>query len=221
MSSRRRRITGLVTAGILLAGLGTCQQVQAAQREPVILIHGWNGSPTEFAQMEAALEQAGHPAYTIDLPGEENIANAGAIRDLVAQVRQENGGGKVSLVGHSMGGLSARYYLKSLGGADATLSYVSMGTGQRGYWPACLLPANQGGQMCPTSTFISQLNSGDPTPDPVRYTLLVSSLDETRNDVIDGVWCKAEFPGVAHADEPKSQVFIDGVISALDGTCPS
>ncbi|MEV4112298.1 alpha/beta fold hydrolase [Nonomuraea sp. NPDC049695] len=221
MSWKRRHIGVLVVAGTLLAGSGTAHAAQAAEREPVILIHGWNGSPTEFTQMEAALEQDGHPAYAIALPGGDNVANAEAIRTLVTQVRQEHGGGKVSLVGHSMGGLSARHYLKFLGGADATLSYVSMGTGQRGYWPACLLPANQGGQMCPSSTFLSRLNGGDPTPDPVRYTLLASSLDETRNDVIDGVWCRAEFPGVAHADEPKSQVFIDGVISALDGQCPS
>ncbi|MEV0385729.1 alpha/beta fold hydrolase [Nonomuraea sp. NPDC050643] len=221
MSSTRRHIGGLVAAGTLLAGLSAGRPAQAAEPEPVILIHGWNGSATEFARMESALEQAGHPAYAIDLPGEENVANAEAIRDLVTQVRQEHGGAKVSLVGHSMGGLSARHYLKFLGGADATLSYLSMGTAQRGYWPACLLPANQGGQMCPTSTFVSRLNTGDPTPDPVRYTLLTSSLDETRNDVIDGVWCRAEFPGVAHADEPKSQVFIDAVIGILDGRCPS
>ena len=211
----------LIIAFALLAGVCTGSPAQGAQREPVILVHGWNGSPTEFAQMQTALEQAGYPTYAIDLPGEENIANAQAISGLVEQARQEHGGSKVSIVAHSMGGLSARHYLKVLGGAGKTLSYISMGTSQLGYWPACVLPAAQGGQMCPTSSFIRQLNSGDPTPDPVAYTLLTSSLDETRNDVIAGVWCRAEFAGVPHADEPSSQVFIDAVLSALDGRCPS
>lgn len=211
----------LIAAFTLLTGACTAQPVMAAQREPVILVHGWHGAATDFDQMKTALQQAGYPTYAITLPGDENVANAQAIRNLVDQVRQEHGGAKVSLVGHSMGGLSARYYLKFLGGADKTLSYVSMGTGQLGYWPACLLQPTQGGQMCPTSTFIKQLNSGDPTPDPVRYTLLTSSLDETRNDVIAGTWCRAEFPNVQHADEPKTPVFINAVLSALDGHCPS
>ncbi|WP_431898061.1 esterase/lipase family protein [Nonomuraea sp. bgisy101] len=222
MPPRRQHVRPLLIAGLALAaGLCTGQQAQAEQREPVILVHGWNGTPAVFDQMKAALEQAGHPAYAIDLPGEENIANAEAIRNLVDQVRQQHNGSKVSLVGHSMGGLSARHYLKFLGGADKTLSYLSMGTAQLGYWPACLLQPAQGGQMCPTRAFIKQLNSGDPTPDPVRYTTLASSLDETRNDVIAGTWCRAEFPGVPHADEPRTQVFIDAVLGALAGRCPS
>ncbi|MEU7900677.1 alpha/beta fold hydrolase [Nonomuraea sp. NPDC049152] len=222
MPSRRQHVGPLLIAALsLLTGLCTGQQAQAAQREPVILVHGWNGTPAVFDQMKTALEQAGHPAYAIDLPGEENLANAEAIKNLVDQVRQAHNGSKVSLVGHSMGGLSARHYLKFLGGAEQTLSYVSMGTGQLGYWPACLLQPGQGGQMCPANSFIKQLNSGDPTPGPVRYTVLASSLDETRNDVIAGTSCRAEFPGLPHADEPRTPVFIDAVLSALAGQCPS
>ncbi|WP_113703099.1 esterase/lipase family protein [Nonomuraea lactucae] len=222
MSYRREWVRALPIAVVtLLAGLHAGPPAHAARREPVILVHGWNGEPGQFARMKAALKRAGHPAYAIDLPGEENIANAEAIAKLVARVRRKHGGGKISIVGHSMGGLSARHYLKFLGGAGETRSYVSMGTGQRGYAPACLLPSEQGGQMCPTGGFIRRLNSGDPTPGPVRYTLLASSLDETRDDTIDGVWCGAEFAGVRHADEPRTRVFIDAVLSALDGRCPS
>ncbi|MEV0144665.1 MULTISPECIES: alpha/beta fold hydrolase [unclassified Nonomuraea] len=211
--------TGLGTG--LGTGMGSATAMTRSVPEPVILVHGWNGTPDAFAPMKTALEQAGHPTYAIDLPGEENVANASAIAALVEQVRQTHGADKVSLVGHSMGGLSARHYLKSLGGAAKTLGYVSMGTGQRGYWPACLLPTAQGGQMCPTSTFMRQLNSGDPTPGAVRYTVLASSLDETRADTIDGVACTAELPGVQHADEPGNQLFIDAVLTVLDGRCPA
>ncbi|MFI7445465.1 lipase family alpha/beta hydrolase [Nonomuraea indica] len=209
---------------VLTAALGTSSGAawaRQSQGEPVILVHGWNGTPDSFAPMKTALQQAGHPAYAIDLPGEENVANANAIAALVEQVRRTHGADRVSLVGHSMGGLSARHYLKSLGGSATTLSYVSMGTGQRGYWPACLLPAAQGGQMCPTSTFMKQLNSGDPTPGAVRYTVLASSLDETRGDTIDGVACRAELPGVPHAEEPGNEAFVQAVLTALGGGCPA
>ncbi|MEU6645825.1 alpha/beta fold hydrolase [Saccharomonospora sp. NPDC046836] len=215
-----RRPRAAVTALCLLAATllfgGTAH---AAEREPVILVHGFLGSSEDMATMASALEDAGHPAYTIDLPGQENVANAEAIGELVERVRDDHGGAKVSLVGHSMGGLSTRYYLAHLGGTESVLSYVSMGTAQHGYAPACLLPPESGGQMCPDSAFLRELNSGDETPGDVRYTTLFSSLDESRADRLDGAWCVAEFPGVDHAEEPKSPVFIEAVQRVLDGRC--
>jgi triacylglycerol lipase len=192
----------------------------AAEREPVVLVHGYLGSEGDMAAMRDALAAAGHPAYTIDLPGEENTANAEAVRALVDRVRADHGGARVSLVGHSMGGLSTRHYLKSLGGTEAVRSYVSMGTAHHGYAPACLLPTFLGGQMCPGSDFLRRLNEGDETPGDVRYATLTSSLDESREDRLDGAWCHAEFPDVPHAEEPRSPVFIDAVTRVLAGTCP-
>ncbi|MBF6135073.1 alpha/beta fold hydrolase [Nocardia otitidiscaviarum] len=220
MSVWLRCVLPIVVA--LLAGL--CSATSAAAdtgREPVLLIHGWRGSVAQFDTMRAALEREGYPVYVVDLPGDENLANARTIADVAERARRAHGHDRVSLVGHSMGGLSARHYLRFLGGTDTTRGYISMGTGQRGYAPACLLAPDQGGQMCPVNPFIIQLNTGDPTPAPVTYTFLNSSRDATRHDVIGENWCRAEIPDVEHADEPGDPKFIAAVRDALVGRCPA
>ncbi|MGW0251865.1 esterase/lipase family protein [Nocardia goodfellowii] len=215
---RSGRLPVIVLALLIALGLSTPAHADVG-REPVLLIHGWQGSTAQFAAMRTALEHDGFPVYVVDLPGEENLANAQAISRVVERARQEHNDREVALVGHSMGGLSARHYLKFLGGTEHTRHYISMGTAQRGYAPACLLPPANGGQLCPLNSFLIQLNSGDPTPPPVTYTFLNSSLDATRNDTIGGNWCRAEIPGVEHADEPADPRFIAAVRHALDGGC--
>ncbi|WP_433325269.1 esterase/lipase family protein [Spirillospora sp. CA-294931] len=200
----------------LLVPLGPAH---AAQVEPVILVHGWYGSASNMTDLATALNQAGYRAYTINLPGQENVANARAIGDLVTKARNETGAAKVSLVGHSMGGLSTRHYIKFMGGTNTVRAYVSMGTGQHGYQPACSLGEWFGGQMCPTNKFILDLNAGDQTPGDVAYTTLYSTKDEAKEPLV-GAWCSREIPDVNHADEPKSPLFIDATKKALSGVCP-
>ncbi|MFC9892548.1 lipase family alpha/beta hydrolase [Nocardia sp. NPDC127579] len=207
----------LVAAALVLCAT---PPASAAQANPVLLVHGWQGSAGQFAPMRTVLEQAGFPVYAVELPGDENYANVRAIAAAVVRARQEHGGSRVDLVGHSMGGLSARYFLKYEGGTDAVRTYVSMGSAQRGYLPACVLPPDGGGQMCPANEFITRLNTGDPTPGPVTYTFLNSSLDSTRHDIVGGNWCRAEIPGVRHADEPGDPRFAAAVRKALAGECP-
>lgn len=49
---------------------------------------------------------------------EANIRNAKQIEKWVYNILNENGAEKVDLVGHSMGGISSRYYIKVLGGIN-------------------------------------------------------------------------------------------------------
>ncbi|WP_232715329.1 esterase/lipase family protein [Gordonia metallireducens] len=107
-------------------------------RNPVILVHGWTAGgllPPDlsvFEPMRDALESDGHPVYIAKLPGDTNKVNAAVIAGLVATALHRHAGSKVDLVGHSMGGLSTRYYLKYLNGAARADNYVSLGTGQYG-----------------------------------------------------------------------------------------
>lgn len=191
-----------------------------ARREPVILVHGWAGSSADMSALRDAFTAAGYPAYTVDLPGQNNVVNAQTIADLVHSVRAGTGAAKVNLVGHSMGGLSMRWYLKHLGGADEVRTYVSMGSPQHGYLPACLLGEQDGGQMCPFNPFLWDLDDGDDTPGDVAYTTIRSTKDAADVTRLDGGACFHEIAGVEHVDEPRSAPFIAAALAATGGTCP-
>lgn len=209
-----------LTLATVTSGTGTAAAV-TPPHNPVILVHGWLGHPSDMQVMANSLQQAGYPTYLAEIPGQNNITNAYFIAELVAKVRQETGASHVDLVSHSMGGLSTRYYVKFLGGVDVVDHYVSFGSPQYGYQPACaLLLDDLGAQMCPSSSFLAALNAGDDTPGPVAYTSMWSSLDTPGAAKLDGGACLHEIPGVDHAVEPTSQAFIDAVLSALAGHCP-
>ncbi|WP_020574532.1 esterase/lipase family protein [Actinopolymorpha alba] len=206
--------TATATTAPTTTGSGTA-------REPVILVHGFLATSINMAVMKRSFEDAGYPAYTLDLPGANNIENAHAIARLVDHLRTTTGASKVSLVSHSMGGLSTRYYLKRLGGTAHVRSYVAFGTPQYGFAPACLLLLDDlGKQMCPSSGFLADLNAGDDTPGDVAYTTMRSSLDSPDTYLLDGGACFHEIPGVVHDLEPASGAFFEAALSAVEGRCP-
>jgi triacylglycerol lipase len=211
----------LTVAGLLVGALAVPgAHADEPSREPVIILHGWNGTAAGMATMRDAFAAAGYPTYTIDFPGQNNITNAQRIADLVTTVKAETGAEKVNLVGHSMGGLSARYYIKRLGGATNVRTYVSMGTSHYGYLPACLLGEQNGGQMCPANNFIRDLNVGDDTPGSVAYSTIRSTEDTADITRLDGGACFHEIAGVQHSAEPSSPPFIQAALTAVAGTCP-
>ncbi|HEY6738137.1 MAG TPA: alpha/beta fold hydrolase [Actinopolymorphaceae bacterium] len=187
---------------------------------PVLLVHGWLGSPHDFTAMKHALAESGRPVYTIHLLGQENVSNAHAIADRVDRIAAEHDGSKVDLVGHSMGGLSTRYYVARLGGSEHVHGYVSMGTSHYGYEGACALPELLGGQMCPDSRFLTELDRGDDTPGSVAYTTIWSTEDTVESARLDGGACFHQIADVPHAEEPRSPEFIAAVRRALEGDCP-
>lgn len=189
--------------------------------EPVIMVHGWRSSGAAFEAMKQASDAAGRPAFAIDLPGQNNVTNALAIAELVAKVRAETGASKVNLVGHSMGGLSTRYYIKSLGGTETVRNYISIGSPQQGFLPGCLLVQDDlGAQMCPFNTFMKDLNAGDDTPGDVSYTTLRGDDEPESITQLDGGACFGDILGVSHGDQPSSPAIFAAVRSAIDGTCP-
>ncbi|WP_394847289.1 hypothetical protein LZC95_07460 [Pendulispora brunnea] len=191
-----------------------------SEREPVILLHGWAASRKDMATMRDGFASAGYPTYVGAFAGEDNIVNARAIADIVDTARRETKAEKVHLVGHSMAGLSMRYYIKRMGGAANVRSYVAFGTPQYGFSVACILAETNGGQMCPSSAFLKDLNAGDDTPGNVAYFAYRSTKDTPGITRLDGGACFVELPDVSHFDEPKSPAFLQSILRAVGGTCP-
>lgn len=107
----RRALTALLLLLLLIqprAGAGP-------DRVPVLLIHGYGGSPeTTWAPVIPLLEQAGYRsgqslfAVRLQTGGAGLFRDAATVRAEVERIRRETGAQRVDLVGHSRGGLIAR-----------------------------------------------------------------------------------------------------------------
>jgi len=217
--------SGVVVIAALVAALalaldaapaGITSTAAAASKVPVILVHGLDGSASSFDVMAARLERRGHTVVAIDLPGNDNVENAKAIRDLVAA----QGWTKVAIVGHSMGGLSSREWIKFYGGRKVAVTYVSLGTPQQGHLALCVLPPTEGGQGCPGSSFMTKLNAGDETPGTLSWTSVASTTDElvpvsaTR---LTGGACNVRVTGPDHSGLLTDPAVFRIVAYAIDG----
>jgi triacylglycerol lipase len=195
---------------------------EAATANPVVLVHGWNGSASSMATLKANFEASGRQAFSLTLPGQNNVTNAQTLATFIASVKAQTGASQVDLVAHSMGGLSTRYYLKNLGGTANVAQYVSLGSPHYGLALACFLGTNSGGQMCPWSSFLSALNSGDDTPGAPYYTTIYSTDDglvPTSSSRLDGGACYEQVSGVSHTQLTQNSSVFLLVLAATDGVC--
>jgi triacylglycerol lipase len=177
----------LVSAAVLV---GTGTPAGAAVRNPVLLIHGLTADSTSWALFSERLKADGFTVFTVDIPNRgfgDIAANSQAVAKKVAEIKSKTGAAKVDLVGHSEGGLEARYYLKFLGGTAHVQRYISLGTPQYGTYLANfgkvlgitdLAGCVACNQMAIGSDFLATLNSGDDTPGSVRYTTVYTIYDE-------------------------------------------
>ena len=106
----RSVVTSLGLALLLAVGGAGAGTALAADPDPVLLVHGYRGDPSTWADMIARFAAEDRTAVAIDLPSEDNVVNAARIRDFIA----DKGWSRVDLVAQSMGGLSARHFVKFL-----------------------------------------------------------------------------------------------------------
>lgn len=189
--------------------LGDAGTSTTPARQPILLVHGINGSSADFAVMVERLVQDGWPrawVRALDFPDPRwgcNRDNADLVRDAVAELRRATGAARVDLVAHSMGVLSTRYYLKNLGGTAEVSTYVTLGGMHHGQRSACLnpLPVCVWQEICPRNPYLTDLNAPPATPGPVRWVSIYSLTDDTIEPAsahLDGAE-NIEFDGVDHA----------------------
>jgi triacylglycerol lipase len=160
----------------------------SAHPQPVVLVHGTFGDMTvSWNLISPALVQQGYCVFALDYgnratgPIEDSAAQ---LRDFVAKVLNATGAGKVSIVGHSQGGMMPRYYIKFLGGSSKVDDLVGLAPSNHGTTNPLAPPVGQYAS-CPACTqqiagspFLRHLNAGDETPGLVSYTQVETSHDE-------------------------------------------
>jgi predicted alpha/beta hydrolase family esterase len=127
---------------------------------PVLLLHGVLCNSAVWRDWIPGLAARGlGPVYTLSygppLSSVELFAEEAAAK--IDAILAATGARKVALVGHSMGGLVARAYLRRYGGAKAHC-LVTIGTPHHGSMHAWLFPGICLAQMRPGSAWLSELN---------------------------------------------------------------
>lgn len=172
-----------VLVGVTAAASLAPAAANAAPHDPVVFVHGWNGSGGQWAVMRARLQADGWTAAELPEPlnfssTASNKTNAQAVANEVDRVLAATGASKVDLVTHSMGGLSSRWFVKSLGGGAKVDDFVSLGGPNHGTqvaWGCFTTPCLE---MWPGSSFLTELNAGDETPGTANYGTWRSPCDE-------------------------------------------
>jgi triacylglycerol esterase/lipase EstA (alpha/beta hydrolase family) len=160
----------------------------SAHPYPVVLVHGTFGDMTvSWNLISPRLKRDGYCVFALDY-GDRGTGpiegSAAQLRDFVDRVLAATGARKVSLVGHSQGGMMPRYYIKFLGGAGKVDDLIGLAPSNHGTSnPGALVLDGVGvcdscGQQATGSAFITNLNAGDETPGNVAYTVVETRYDE-------------------------------------------
>jgi triacylglycerol lipase len=132
-----------------------------AAETPILLVHGIIDNHVIFTVMERALRRRGFQtlaAYDYGLLTHNIPRAAVRLGEAIQKLSAATGYERIHVIGHSLGGLIARYYVQRLGGDSHVHTLVTLGTPHQGTqlaWAAPLLPLVR--QLAPRSPLIQEL----------------------------------------------------------------
>ena len=158
---------------------------------PVLLLYGFMSTRRVFNVLEHRLSRDQYCVWSINLGGIFNAFNTRGIDDRAELVREKverlyarfPSMGPLSIIGHSMGGLIGRYYVKRLGGDRRVKNLITLGAPHNGtpsaYWGVMSYGwfSRSIWQMTPMSPFIRRLKMGA-FPRNVRFVSIFSKADK-------------------------------------------
>ena len=172
-------------AGYSLAGLRPVHRglivgdVEAAGT-PILMIHGLVDNRSIFAVLRRGLRRRGFGRVSAlnYSPLTEDVREVAVrVGEAVEAICEETGYERIHLVGHSMGGLVARYYVQRLGGDSRVHTVVTIGAPHAGTLSARLVPHPVARQLRPGSDLVNEL--AEPAPGcRTRFVAFWSDHDE-------------------------------------------
>jgi triacylglycerol lipase len=191
-------------------------------RPPVVLVHGYLGHPDAFRPLTRRLYAAGwsrvvamsYPSTQLHL--DEIVHRLGELVRPLAALH-----GPVHLVGHSLGAVACRAWVKRFGGAPFVRSFVSLGGPHAGTALWRLAPPVLWDVLRPDGPWVRRLADG---PELVPTVVVRSSYDQ---QVLPPV--RAKLPGIeehllegtGHNGLLWSRTAHEAVVRALEATSPA
>ena len=163
---------------------------------PIVLVHGtWMDRSISWNVIGPKLAVDGYCVYSLDYGkrGTQKIEDsAHEVSAFIDSVLARTGASRVSIVGHSQGGMMPRWIIKFLGGDTKIDDLVAIAPSNHGSPQGALskYSAQYGDSPAAAdqdagSPFLTTLNAGDETPQPdpstglqVSYTNIATSHDE-------------------------------------------
>jgi pimeloyl-ACP methyl ester carboxylesterase len=197
-----------------------------AARIPVLLVHGFVDNRSIFAVMRHGLRRRGFasvcswnysPLLTDVAQGADDLGRH------IERICEQTGHDRIHVVGHSLGGLIARYHVQKQGGDRRVESLVTLGMPHQGSLWAHVLPTPLVRQLRPGSPLLHEL--GEPAPGcRTPLTAIYSDLDQVVVPTSSG---RCEHPdlaarnvlvhGVGHMSLPIHRSVVDEVAATLAG----
>ncbi|AWK11013.1 lipase [Streptomyces spongiicola] len=195
-----------LTAGHSTPAAPSALPAPSPSRPPAVLLHGFADNRSVFVLLRRSLvrqdgrhvESLNYSPLTCDIR-----AAAELLGRHVEEICARTGRRRVDVVGHSLGGLIARYYVQRLGGDRRVRTLVTLGTPHTGTSVAPLASAHPiVRQMRPGSAVIEELA----LPAPGCRTRFVSFWSD-----LDQIMVPLETARLAHPDLTVRNVRVSGI----------
>ncbi|MDQ0599519.1 pimeloyl-ACP methyl ester carboxylesterase [Streptomyces canus] len=201
-------------------------QLPTEAKPPVVLLHGFIDNRSVFVLLRRSLLQHGHrrveslnySPLTCDIRTAAELLGRH-----IAEICERTGSRQVDVVGHSLGGLIARYYVQCLGGDLRVRTLVTLGTPHSGTRVVPLADAHPiVRQMRPGSDVLKELTQ--PAPGcRTHFVSFWSDLDHLMDpletaciDHPDLMAQNVQVSGVGHLALPVHPAVATGIRQALD-----
>jgi pimeloyl-ACP methyl ester carboxylesterase len=195
-----------------------------AANTPILLVHGLIDNRSIFTVLRTSLARRGFGSIAAvnysPFEGDVRVL-AARLAEQVERLVEESGYERIHLIGHSLGGIVARYYVTRLGGDERVHTLVTLGSPHGGSVLGYLVPAGIPAQLRPGSALVRELAA--PVPGcRTRFIAYWSDLDELvfpqRNAAIRHPDLQVQniaLHGVGHASLPNVPSVARGIADAL------
>ncbi len=147
-----------------------------AEQRTLVMVHGYMANKASLMPLAAYLRLRGFSQILYFNYDSGAGVVAGAIA-LKAFLRKHVRGGRIDLIGHSLGGLVSRVYLQMLGGSRRVDRCITLGTPHHGTYNAYWVPTRVGRELRPDSALLARIEATRGEAAQTRFTAIVAGSD--------------------------------------------